>query len=457
MKIVVIAAFFILFFSCQTIDENINGSLCCPDIDQRIYPEKSGIDEQPFFISDRINPVPSSDKIFRELPQPGIITKPIMKVTERQENLEIFLEANQEKLKTDAVQEVQKNGPPILEEQELSDSDSSENYIYNEFANNMSEEYYLKTRQRYIDYYSQSPTIKEYKQPESTQSTNNSYRPNQIITEPAQNLDIGIDDIQKKIDIETSGTKQYNIDREQYTHVQNLNWLAGEKTIIELPGGSWYLETPANISVPKQIDRSFANGITSFTFLPETDGEYTLVFSRQDNFQGIIEKQKITISVVSKIHTAVPLKQNNEYIDSVEIPNSIETIQETNIKSETPADESAYIPEEIAYKSLFDPSGLEGLDKNAVMRIAENYASLGNIAYSINVCECAINDLFPYDFNDDFLWVLAGLYEKESPDQDYHLAVLYYRKLCDLYPLSQYYQKSFDRAGYLERYYIDFK
>ncbi len=235
---------------------------------------------------------------------------------------------------------------------------------------------------------------------------------------------------------------------------ENVSWQVNTEGEISLAGRGWYFisaDKPEMLS----FDRRIIDGDgTRFFFVPFHQGTVLLYFRRQDVYEEDTEDKFVLASIGPQ--TAYNKEEQSGSTGPEIYPSNLLSDNESSdslAAPDQPAD-----PEEYPVTGFsFDLSAFDGMNKQEIIRIIENYINHALIGEAIILAEFALDELFPDDFNDDLLWILATLYEMDSPYKNLKTAISFYRQLAENYPFSIHYNAANERIGFLERFHVFYK
>ncbi|MEA1911679.1 MAG: hypothetical protein U9N32_08430 [Spirochaetota bacterium] len=223
---------------------------------------------------------------------------------------------------------------------------------------------------------------------------------------------------------------------------------------ISLAGLGWiYLPDNENFEI-KYNGRRFTDISTIYSFVSKSEGSFILRFQYQDLTTDIFKVEKINLSivpgVVSSRENNDKLSENNELSDTeIVMSPDMESLMYTMLQEEDFAGLNHLVPDLLNNKI---PSV-----RSKFPEIAELLYSNSYYLSSILIYETLIEEEGYISESDYYLYLLALMYEKESPLRNEQISAKYYKILLDNYPASIYWEESQDRYRFLKRRYIDIR
>ncbi|MCF7927860.1 MAG: hypothetical protein K9L68_02480 [Spirochaetales bacterium] len=241
---------------------------------------------------------------------------------------------------------------------------------------------------------------------------------------------------------------------------------------IRLEGSGWiYLGAPDGEEEPELVERNVSDNQTRFVLKGLPEGEYPVLFLRQDPLEGGAQRRRIRIDVDSK--EAEASDNIAENTDDSETPDGskegAEAQSETGgiaayeqggyeLQSEVPGTEESL--REIGSELIHwngDPGRLPDFPIDQYLGYIERLEEQGRIAEAIGLAEALSQWEQASPKRGLVYFTLGSLYEIEGPTRDLRRALAAYKSVGRGYPPSQLWEAADRRARYLERQYFNIR
>ena len=243
----------------------------------------------------------------------------------------------------------------------------------------------------------------------------------------------------------------------------------GESIQISLPDHRWVFDRKlSDVQGIEFTDTQYLNTSKEFIFSSDRRGESTLVFTKQDLDAGSVDVTRVRVSVLNldeklaaleeqetgepKGRTVSPefsrelLRQELENGNSVGIERQLKLLNISLGKT----------PEEDATENESDE--LSDIDWKAVIEGAQR---LNGSQFEQTAVETLmfLLEKVPNEKNliAQVYFLLGAMYESPPLPRDEREAVLYYRKVMQIYPTNIYYFRAEERIKYLERHFLQIR
>jgi hypothetical protein len=264
---------------------------------------------------------------------------------------------------------------------------------------------------------------------------------------------------------------------------------------------------PSDSKAISFISRKTQANQTFFNFKANAEGIYDLIFSRQDNSSGNDTRENVRVYVdpalgagaSTKSQANIEGKTADELYNAQMYKEALAKYLENNSESspflndriaelykktgsadlaakfwqkniEIPGDFADKAVVEIAklYTEKKDQPGLEkfvsqlagteGIPYERYIALIARYLDKsGENASDISIIRSFIAGHSDAANVDEFYFMLGKLYEKDTPVRDLHKSMMYYKKVCNEYPESYFFDAATERINYLNRYFFIIK
>jgi hypothetical protein len=255
---------------------------------------------------------------------------------------------------------------------------------------------------------------------------------------------------------------------------RNFSAVVGKRFEVPFDGTGWtYLGEQTNKEGIAYDSRRFETTSLVFILNPIKMGDYILRFQRQDSLRGISYEELVGVSVAAKPAAGTTAAAQSP---AVAAQNPAATAQSPAVAAQSPAvaaqspavaaqspavaaqspavaAQSPAVAAQSPAAPLIDASKLA--TPEAALLSARSELSAGRVPGAI----ASLDRLFALAPNgtDEAYILYARALEQNGAQKDIKSAYAYYKKLCDEYPESPYWDEAAARVAYIERHYFDIR
>jgi hypothetical protein len=240
---------------------------------------------------------------------------------------------------------------------------------------------------------------------------------------------------------------------------RNFSVVEGARFEVPFEGTGWtYLGEKTGKMGVEYDSRRFAGTSLVFILNPVKSGDYILRFQRQDSLRGISWEELVGVTVAAKPVRDVSAGTGATATASVPAP--VPPNAAPTMPSGTAVASAASATAAVPSTPAVVPAAAPPASPEAALVLARAELAAGRAQGALN----ALDRLFalapaggPVPGADEAFFLYARALESNGPQKDIKRAYAYYKKVCDEYPESAFWDEAADHASYIDRHYFDIR